>query len=314
LVRFRSILLVSGLLMPRCLGAQSPSAIPAVRFTGYLQARETYQRRIGLTASINRARLAAYGGVTPALTWRIQGEFRTGSVGTGKASVSLQDAYARYARDAWAVQAGQFKTPFTREFVTSLAELEMPDRAIVVDSLAPKRDIGVMGEYALRKVATLSLGVFNGEGQNITANRDSSALGVGRLLVRPVPRLALGIDGARYFADSTRYDIEAIYEGVRLVLRTEYVGQHRDQQAGDDHGWYALGAYQVIPMIQLVARYEEFERASASSPQKLSAWGAGTNLFFAAGRAKIMLDYLSRKSRTPEARTGLLLSQLQVRF
>jgi hypothetical protein len=212
------------------------------------------------------------------------------------------------------VQAGQFKTPFTREFVTSLAELEMPDRAIVVDSLAPKRDIGVMGEYALRKMASLSLGVFNGDGQNVTANRDSSALGVGRLLVRPLPRLALGVDGARYFADSARYGVEATYEGARLTLRSEYVGQHRDQQAGDDHGWYALGAYQVIPLIQLVARYEEFERASAPGPLKLSAWGAGTNLLFADGRAKIMLDYLSRKSRTPAARTGLLLSQLQVRF
>jgi phosphate-selective porin len=309
--RFRSGLLISALLAPGGLRAQSPSTTPAVRFTGYLQARETYQRGVGLTGSINRARLTAYGAITPVLSWRIQGEFRTGSVGTGKASVSLQDAYARYARGAWAVQAGQFKTPFTREFVTSLAELEMPDRAMVVDSLAPKRDIGVLGEYAFRKAATLALGLFNGEGQNVTANRDSSTLGVGRLVVRPLPHLALGVDGARYFADSTRYGVEATYEGARLTLRTEYVGQHHDQQAGDDHGWYALGAYQVIPLIQLVARYEEFDR---SGPQRLSAWAAGTNLLFAAGKAKLMLDYLSRKGRTPAGRTGLVLSQLQVRF
>jgi Phosphate-selective porin O and P len=314
MLRIRAGPLVYGLLVPGCLSAQSPSASPAVRLTGYLQARETYQRRVGLTGSINRARLAAFGEVTPGLTWRIQGEFRTGSVGTGKASVSLQDAYARYVRDAWAVQAGQFKTPFTREFVTSLADLEMPDRTMVVDSLAPKRDVGVMGEYAFRKTATVWLGVFNGEGQNVTANRDSSALGVGRLLVRPVPRLAIGVDGARYFADSTRYGVEATYEGVHLVLRTEYVGQHRDQQPGDDHGWYALGAYQVNTLIQLVARYEQFERASAPASQTLSAWGAGTNLFFAAGRAKLMLDYLARKSRTIGTTTGLLLSELQVRF
>ncbi|MFL5495861.1 MAG: porin [Gemmatimonadales bacterium] len=310
----RVLPLVFGLLVPGSLGAQSPAAGPAVRFTGYLQVRETYQHRVGLTASINRARLAAYGEVTPALTWRIQGEFRTGSVGTGKASVSLQDAYARYARDAWALQAGQFKTPFTREFVTSLADLEMPDRTMVVDSLAPKRDIGAMVEYRVRKAVTMWLGVFNGEGQNVTANRDSSALGVGRLVVRPVPRLALGVEGARYFADSTRYGLEANYEGAHLSLRTEYVGQHRDQQVGDDHGWYALGAYQVNPLIQLVARYEEFERTSAPGAQTPSAWGAGTNLFFAAGKAKLMLDYLSRKSGTPATTTGLLLSQLQVRF
>src|SRR5439155_1597461 len=83
-----------------------------------------------------------------------------------------------------------------REFVTSLADLEMPNRTMVVDSLAPKRDIGAMVEYGVRKVATVWLGVFNGEGQNVTINRDSSALGVGRLLVHPVPRLALGLDRA----------------------------------------------------------------------------------------------------------------------
>lgn len=91
------------------------------------------------------------------------------------------------------------------------------------------------------------------------------------------------------------------------------MGQHRDQQAGDDHGWYMQGACRVNPVIQLVARCEEFERAGAPSSQTLSAWG-GTNLHFASGRAKIMLDYLSRKNRTPSATTGLLLSQLQVRF
>ena len=56
-------------------------------------------------------------------------------------------------------------------------------------------------------------------------------------------------------------------------------------------------------LIQLVARYEEFERASAPAPQTLSARGAGTNLFFAGGRAKLLLDYLSRKSRMPAATT-----------
>lgn len=41
---------------------------------------------------------------------------------------------------------GQFKTPFTREFITSPADLETADRSTVVDSLAPRRDIGVMAD------------------------------------------------------------------------------------------------------------------------------------------------------------------------
>src|SRR5262249_59643781 len=117
------------------------------------------------------------------VSWRIQGEFRTGSVGTGKASVSLQDAYVRYKTGDFGVQAGQFKTPFTREFITSLADIETADRSTVVDSIAPKRDIGVMADYAIGPMTTLMLGFFNGEGQNVTANTDSKLLLVVRAVV-----------------------------------------------------------------------------------------------------------------------------------
>src|SRR3954470_1956795 len=167
----------------------SSSPAPSVKLSGYIQGREVYQDNVGLTATLNRARLAAAGTVLGDVSWRIQGEFRTGSVGTGRASVALQDAYVRWARRALGIQVGQFKTPFTREFITSLTEVETADRSTVVDSLAPKRDIGLMADYALGGRAIISAGIFNGEGQNITTNTDSSALAVARLQVRPIPYL-----------------------------------------------------------------------------------------------------------------------------
>ena len=39
--------------------ATTASPTPAVRFTGYIQTRETYRDGVGLTGSINRARLTA---------------------------------------------------------------------------------------------------------------------------------------------------------------------------------------------------------------------------------------------------------------
>src|SRR6476646_5202010 len=177
--------------VPAAPPAAAPDPAPSVRFTGYIQAREAYRDGVGLTGSINRARLTAYGTVATSFTWRIQGEFRTGSVGTGKASVSRQDAYIRYKSGDFGVQAGQFKTPFTREFMTSLADVETADRATVVDSIAPKRDIGVMADYAIGSTATLALGVFNGEGQNLTANADSALLWVARATARPVAYLTI---------------------------------------------------------------------------------------------------------------------------
>ena len=305
------------LLLVSPLGAQAPSSSPpaSVKFSGYIQGRETYQQDIGMTGTINRARLTAAGSVVGNVGWRIQGEFRTGSVGTGKASVSLQDAYVRWTRNALGVQIGQFKTPFTREFITSLAEVETADRSTVVDSLAPKRDIGVMADYAMGGRATVSVGVFNGEGQNVTANRDSSALGIARVAVRPVPFVVLGTNAARYFQDSTRYGADASVESPWIVLRGEYVGQHHDQVSGDDKGWYAVAAAPLRPWVQPVLKYEWFNRPGvALGAQKNRAWTAGVNLFPWGRATRLTLEYVSRKIGEPGVRKSLGLAQAQVIF
>ena len=296
------------------LAAQSSEA-PTIRLSGYLQARETWQEHIGLTASINRARLGAAGTVAPAVTYRLQAEFRTGSVGTGRASVSLTDAYVRFARSQWSVQAGQFKTPFASEYIMSLADVETADRSAVVDSLAPKRDIGLMGEYAAGKLVTVSAGVFNGEGTNLTSNVDSTMLGVARVAVRPVAHLTLGLNGARYFGDSTRYGAEAAYADARFVARGEYLGQSRDLAGtADDKGWYLLGAAAVVPAIQLVGRYEEFERPGVSDQSKIRAWSLGANVRPFGPSTRFTLEYLSRKAGDPGVRRGRLLAQAQVKY
>jgi phosphate-selective porin len=285
-----------------------------VRFTGYIQARETYRDGIGLTASINRARLSAYGTVATNVTWRIQGEFRTGSVGTGKASVSLQDAFIRYKTGDFGVQAGQFKTPFAREFITSLAEVETADRATVVDSIAPKRDIGIMADYAIGPTAALMLGVFNGEGQNVTANPDSTVLWVGRASVRPTAYLTLGANAASYGSDSTRYGVDASLEYRGAALKGEYIGQHREGGTLDDKGWYAQGTYKVLPWVQLVLKQEEFRRSEISEALRNRTTTGGVNVELGGGKVRLLANYVSRKIGTPGVRRGLLITQAQARF
>ncbi len=294
--------------------AQAPAAPAPVRFSGYLQARESYQSSVGLTSSINRARLTAYGALPHGIGWRIQGEFRTGSVGTGKATVALQDAYVRWERNSFALQLGQFKTPFSREFVTSLTEVETADRSTVVDSLAPKRDIGVMAEYSIGGRGSLSAGVFNGEGQNVTANRDSTLLGVARLTLRPLPLVALGVNVASYFGDSTRYGADANVEAPWLVLRGEYVAQHRNAGGRDDKGWYALAAVPLLPALQPVLKYEWFARPAISPQLRNRAWTAGLNVFPFGRDTRLTLAYVSRRVGEPGIRKGQALAQAQVRF
>lgn len=312
------LFLPAALLLTTLVQAQtSSSSSPSVKLSGYIQGRETYQDNVGLIATINRARLAASGSVVGDVTWKIQGEFRTGNAGTGNASVSLQDAYVRWTRNSLGVQLGQFKTPFTREFITSLTEVETADRATVVDSIAPKRDIGVMADYAIGGRATLSAGIFNGEGQNITANRDSSALGVARVTFRPFPSLVVGLNAARYFADSTRYGVDASVEAPWIILRGEYIGQHRDVlDADDDNGWYALAAAPLRPWLQPVLKYEWFERpgVAPAGASKNRAWTAGVNLFPWGRATRFTLEYVTREVGEPGTRKSLGLAQAQVIF
>lgn len=313
--------LVLALLIRAPLAGQYPPTTPApapapspVKLSGYIQARGVYQSEVGLTSSINRARLSASGAILQGLTWRIQGEFRTGSVGNGRASVAMQDAYIRYNPGTWAVQAGQFKTPFTREFITSLADIETADRATIVDSLAPKRDIGLMAEYMYRRIG-LWAGLFNGEGQNVTVNTDSTVLGVARFAVRLLPHLALGVNGALYFGDSTRYGVDAAYEDDRFALKAEYLGQTRDDVSGpDDWGWYGLGAVFVIPTVQAVGKYEEFARPGVASAVRNDAWTAGLNVYPSGRTLRLAFDYLSRQTGESGPRKGRLLAQVQTKF
>jgi phosphate-selective porin len=307
--------LLLSLMVPNAVAQTTGAPSSTVKLSGYVQARETYQENVGINGTINRARLAASGSATGNITWRVQGEFRTGNVGTGKASVSLQDAYVRWTKNGVGVQLGQFKTPFTREFLTSLTEVETADRSTVVDSLAPKRDIGAMVDYTLGGRATVNVGVFNGEGQNLTANGDSSALGIVRAAVRPVPYVVVGTNLARYFQDSTRYGVDASLESPWVILRAEYVGQHRDLGTRDDKGWYALAAAPVRPWLQPVLKYEWFNRPSVPlDAQKNRAWTAGVNLFPWGKATRVTLEYLSRKVGDPGVRKSLALAQAQVIF
>jgi len=172
-----------------------------------------------------------------------------------------------------------------------------------------------MGEYVFFKAATLSAGVFNGEGQNVTGNTDSTVLGVTRLVVRPIPVIALGVNVARYFGDSTRYGFDANYEGPVVTLRGEYLAQSRDSLGGeDDHGWFALGAVKVVPVVQLVGKYEDFSKDAIDLQRRNKAWTAAANLFLHGTAVKLTLEYVSREIGDPGTRKGLGLAQLQARF
>jgi hypothetical protein len=290
-------------------------AVSAPRLGGYIQVRETLQNRVGLTGLVNRARLSADGALPSQFTYRVLVEYEAVGPAGAASTVSLRDAYIRWSMAPLAITAGQYKVAFSRQYITSITAIELADRAAVVDALAPKRDIGVMAECALSSLGTVSLGVFNGEGQNASSNKDSTAMLVGRLTARPISEVSLGGNFASYGSDSVRYGLEANLDYRGALLRVEAIGQHygyRPRPA--DYGWYALAAYRVNPWLQLVASEEDFRRPAAGSTNRNTATIAGANVEFAPNRVRLLCNYVSRKLSTAAPRKASLVTQLQVRF
>ncbi|HKV73751.1 MAG TPA: porin [Gemmatimonadales bacterium] len=290
----------------------APSSGPAVRLGGYIQARGTYTDGPGLVFSLNRARATVDGYLGDGFGYKLQSELTAPAAGV--ATVSVRDALVRWSRSGFALTAGQYKTPFSLEYVTSIAVIETADRASVVDSLAPKRDIGLMGDYTAGNLGYLAFGIFNGSGQNHPSNADTTLLLVGRLSIRPLPFLNIAANVADT-RDSTRYgaDLAADYRGIGL--KGEYITLARDFQNSPDKGWYAQLSYRIVPWIQLVVKQEDFRRNEAiTHGYKNHATTGGANLFFAASRFRITVNYVRRTLGNPGTTGGTVITQFQARF
>jgi hypothetical protein len=314
-LRHRTTLLaiaLAGIASERC----RAQTLAPPKLGGYVQARETAQERVGLTATLNRARFSIEGALPSRFSYRflVETEATTGRL--TPANVSLREAIIRWSPGSFALAAGQFKTPFSREYLVPVPALETPDFAAVVDSLAPKYDGGLMGEYAWGPFATLSAGVFNGEGQNATANRDSTVLLVGRLVVRPVAQLAVGASATRDGADSLRWGVEANVEERGAMARGEYIARHRRdrRRADEDHGWYVLAGFRIVPPFQLIARVEDFQRPALGISRRVHATTFGLIWEIAPNRVRLLLDGMRRASGPRQSQIDALIGQLQIRF
>lgn len=162
------------------------------------------------TFRMRRVRLSAEGTLYKGLTYKIQGDFSR--------SPMLVDAFVKYkVADAFAIQLGQFKTPFSLESPINPVNLEIFDYGEGIQNLVGYkdvcgvgglgRDIGLMatgklfavkdGEETKYHVVDYAIGVFNGNGPTTTDNNNRKDL-VGRLEVHPGLK-ALTLSGSYYY-------------------------------------------------------------------------------------------------------------------
>jgi phosphate-selective porin len=294
------------------LEAQSP-APSSPRVIGYVQARF---QSIGDSARflLRRAWLGVQGDLTPWASYRLLAELRSGGTGANAATVSAIDLYVALTHGPWTATVGQSKTPLSLEFIRSAFALELPERSTVVDFLAPNRDVGVKLEWNPAGVVAVQGGIFNGDGINRAANRDNRFLYMGRAVVRAATGTYLAVSAAGK-PDTTTGNVEAWAAPGRLALRAEFLARHAVAADVTTLGWYALGAYAVIPKrFQLVGRVQQFDPNDRAGDDRVTGYTGGTQVFFRADNLKAQLEYTVFAEQTPVRDNNRLIVQLQATF
>lgn len=317
------------------LGMHAFPSFPAL--SGYVSVRMTHTD--GATGFLlNRGRLTVQVGPKPFFGVKIQGDLSGAQVGKLKSDstvtgFTLTDAYLQLVPPAtWSTRGsllsrlhpafigGQFKTPFSLEYLTTFAALKTADRSQSVDRLSQKRDIGAMGQVGWGQYVTLSGAVVNGEGANATSNPDNRMMLLSRLTFTPIPILELSAKILNEGADHAwGYDGRMLWRG--LTVEGEGIYRKRPTSSAvyvDAGGGYALVAYKVLPWLEPVYKYDRYwdtrtttTQSTVTSASTHSTWNVfGVNVLSKPEWLRLQLDWERRDVKPTPGRTDVYLAQL----
>lgn len=297
---------------------------PELRLSGYVSVRGTV-RSDTLTFIVNRARVTAMLRPAPVAALRVQVDFTaTGrSSGDTVPAIVLTDAYiqvqppdgSRWASLQPALVVGQFRTPFALEFLTSFSLLQSANRSLVVDRVAPRRDIGVLAQLVARQQFRLQAAVVNGDGPNRLTNSDGQEMVLGRMTVFPIP--GLGVAG-KYMAhgDAHAWGGDVRWIGQRGIVEGEFIARRGLFAPGttvDSRGGYLLASYKIHLWIQPVLKWEELHddrTDSTGTTNSRAQWTTvGVNLLTRGERVRFQLNAIF-KSEQPVVSGNELVAQL----
>ncbi len=303
-------------------------AIPAgIDFGGYLAVRERLRSDTS-TFSIERARLTVQTRPVPYVALRFQGDLA--AVGNANADTIpafvLTDAYLQLAPpDAQASRlhpaliVGQFKTPFSLEYLTPFSSLLTAVRSEAVEQLSTKRDIGVMGQVRDGRFATLTGAVVNGEGSNTTSNANGKQMVVGRLSLTPVPQLAVAVKWLDEGADH-RWGYDGRWISERWIVEGEVLRRNGPDDDGvpfTGSGGYAMALFKVLPWMHPLVKWEQVHTVRTlvtpggvnRMDQSLTRTTVGVNVVTLHEHIRTQIDYVL-KTRDPVSTDDELLIQV----
>ena len=236
---------------------------------------------------MRRVRMSVSGDLNKTISYKIQGDFGS--------TPMLVDAFvkAKFC-DAFAVQFGQFKLPFSIESPINPVDLEAVDYGDVISKLVGYsdvcgvgglgRDLGLMFTGKFMKIGKdehylfdYSVGVFNGTGpyklknnkmENTDDNREKEF--VGRLNIHPLKSIT--VSGSYYTGHYGQYALKrdrigfgAEYNDGKVVARTECIMGNTgtrteiyDQAVTDSLVGVKIGSYDSFGMYSVAGYWFDF--------------------------------------------------------
>ena len=292
---------------------------------------------------IRRGRVKFEGNaLTKDLTYEI--EFDMGTPDEGDPQFDLKDLYFDYLLNSRLhIKAGQFKTPFGFQELTSSKKLQFVDRSLASEEFVQGSDIGVMF-WGPDEGAPVEyyLGAFNGDGDN-NFNGNTDLIYVGNISYMPlgkykkgesdlkgekIPRLVFGLGGiyGPNAADGDYIYALAGNAGLKysgLSIRGEYFYRDNlddtsiDASSGDAHGFYTQAGYFFVPKkLEFALRASQFYREGDFDDEE--EYSVGMNYFFFGNKLKIQMDYTlnidENKSEGNALKNHIVRTQFQMAF
>ena len=292
-----------------------------------LSDQATDAKKVDNEFRVRRARIDVKGNISEEIGYRVNGNFDGPSPASGLASVKLWDGYITYrAYPLMDITIGQFKYPFTLEGLEGTPDRVPVLRAESINDIAAKlgtqggsfRDIGaqVSGGYKEALGLKYAVAIINGSGINSGDSNHDKDL-VGDISIAPLEGLALGVSGftgkgqgetSTFEVKESAYNVHAEFalKEIGLNLRGEYAAEklknwdvaQKKASSGKEqepNGWYLQAAYRLAPLpnLQVMARYEDYERDSNTPDSHLKTTTVGAT-YYLKGKTRITANYLLR--------------------
>jgi len=267
---------------------------PTLKVNGYIHTNYTIDKDGGNNFQAKRARGKFSGNACQNVSYSLLFDFIDDKKGS-----NLAVAYvAVNLLPQVTLKMGQFKTPFSMEYLTSSTKGDTIELAQVVNKLGSKRDIGIQFSGDISPLLGYAVGVFNGTGSNASEENKRKDI-VARGIIKPAKGILLGVSHYEGWSGTEeeenitkrRTGAQLGFDKESLSLKGEFIfGKNNETSA---YGWYGQVGY-MLPVcsskkMQPIIKYDSYDPNSDKEEDKTDIATIGLN-FFMTKNTKLQLN------------------------